>query len=82
MISLLEHQKGEAPLAISSKAARGHSFSNYARRGERGRVKAYAMRIRGEGELKHLSAYAKKSLLSCFVVYGDDFHCCAKKHLL
>ena len=24
----------------------------------------------------------KKSLLSYFVVYGDDFHCCAKKHLL
>ena len=59
------------------------SFTYYVRMkgGEGGRVKAYAMRTRGEGELTNLSAYAKKSLLSHYVAYGDNFHCCAKKHL-
>ena len=37
---------------------------------------------KGKRELKYLSTYAEKSLLSYFVVDGDDFHCCARKHLL
>ena len=52
------------------------------KKGKEGRVKAYAMRTMEEEALVHLSAYAKKTLLSYFVVYCDDFLCCAQKHLL
>ena len=61
---------------------RGHAFSTYARRGEGGSSKSVRHAYKGEGELTHLCTYAKKSFLSCFVVYGDNFHFCAKKHLL
>ena len=30
----------------------------------------------------HPSTYAEKSLLSYFIVFGDEIHCCAKKHFI
>ena len=61
---------------------RGHPFSTCARRGEGGMSKSVHHAYKG-GRGADTSKYVcKKSLLSYFVVYGDHFHCCAKKHLL
>ena len=38
--------------------------------------------VQREVGLTHLSTYAEKSLLSFFVIFGDDFHYYAKKHML
>ena len=50
--------------------------------GGRGSSKSVCHGYKREVELTYLSTYTKKSLLSYIGVYGDDFHCCAKKHLL
>ena len=63
-------------------------------KGEGGQAKVYTIRSRDRGK-KHLGTYAEspfirafcysficKVLLSYFVVFGDDFHCCFIKHLL
>ena len=41
---------------------------------EGGRVEAYVICTTGDGGLTRPSMYAKKSRLTAFVIFGDDFH--------